>query len=258
MKEDTKFVYSLSSKGDMVKDFVLSASTLSNYVDMSEVVVFYTPPYSDGDEELISNLGVDLRKVENITESFSLTGFDEPSGYGEKVRLTEVDSENVVFLDCDTLVLNDVWEVIKGEFEFKARPGSSNPESKSWQFMFERENKPVMDWMPNAGFLVFKNSLHKKIESEWKQNLEGQDFDIDGTKHLEQYALALSVAETNLAKMTELEHTFGWVEKPSEETVVYHKGSNKKTTLPGYFLASLNSRVPVDLKPVSRKLQKII
>ena len=161
LEENTEFVYTLSSRANMVSEAIRSVKTLKTYVEPEKINLFYTPPHDEYDERELKKLDVNLIKKENKTEGFSIHSGDEQGHYGEKVNLCTIEAENVVFLDCDTLILEDIWKVIEGDYDFKARPGNSGINEQKWTEMFEREGEEYMDWMPNAGFMIFKNNTHK-------------------------------------------------------------------------------------------------
>jgi isochorismate hydrolase len=50
-REDTAFVYTLSSRNKMVQQCLRSIATLKHYVDEKQIKIFYTPPYSEEDEK---------------------------------------------------------------------------------------------------------------------------------------------------------------------------------------------------------------
>ena len=85
-EEDVNFAYTLSSRANMVADVIVSISTLKNYVDEEKIIVFYTPPYDEDDEERLRETGVEIVKKDNETDSFSMFGSDEAGHYGEKIK----------------------------------------------------------------------------------------------------------------------------------------------------------------------------
>ncbi|MEF8880844.1 MAG: hypothetical protein V5A72_03375 [Candidatus Nanohaloarchaea archaeon] len=217
----TKYVYTLSSRGIMFEHAFLSIKTLSRYVDVSEIVVFFTPPIEDIHVEKLKSLGVDVKIKNNCTDEF--VAFDEPQHYGEKTWITEIEDSQVVFLDCDTFVLGDIRKALKGNFEFKARE-DEKVHQPEWSKMFERFDEPYIDWMPNAGFLIFKNNIHKKIGDTWRRYIQkdlGYSHDFN---HKEQYALALAVGEANCVMMDSSEHAMFWKDEFPSDGMVYHSG----------------------------------
>ena len=220
-REDTVFTYTLSSRKGMVQQCLRSIATLKQHVDSSQIKIFYTPPYDEEDEQVLEATGAEIIKKENQTEAFNVSRSLPESHYGEKINLCNIDSENVVFLDCDTVVGNNIWEVLEGDFEFKARP-EEPPEEEVWKPLFEKFDEPYRDWMPNAGFLIFKNRFHQDLDEKWLKYFQEVDIQRGKVNHREQYALALATASGKVEKMTKKEHTLEWLEEKTPDAYVYH------------------------------------
>ena len=205
----------------MFEHAFLSIKTLSRYVSTTDIIVFFTPPRDKLHIEKLEALGVDVRKKQNRTEEF--VAFDNPQNYGEKTWISTVEDSEVVFLDCDTFVLGDIKQVLEGDFEFKARE-DEKVHQPEWTEMFNRFDEAYMDWMPNAGFIVFKNNLHQRIGDKWTEYIQkdlGYSHDFN---HKEQYALALSVGDARTQKMDSTEHAMFWYDEFPSNGVVYHSG----------------------------------
>ncbi|PSH02399.1 MAG: hypothetical protein BRC26_00745 [Nanohaloarchaea archaeon QH_8_44_6] len=223
LKENTIFAYTLSSRKGMVQQALRSIATLKHYVDAEKIEIFYTPPYDEEDEKAMKETGAELIKKENQTEAFNVSRSLPESHYGEKINLCSIEAENVVFLDCDTIVGNNIWEVLEGDFEFKARPAHRFNDQEDWKKLFEERDRPYLDWMPNAGFLIFKQKAHKKIEDEWSEYVS-QDLDFQKGKvnHHEQYALALAVSDLKIHEMEKKDHVLEWNDEKVADAYVYH------------------------------------
>lgn len=222
-REETAFVYTLSSRNKMVQQCLRSVATLKHYVDEEKIKIFYTPPYDEEDEQALKDTGAELLKKDNQTEAFNVSRSLPERHYGEKVNLCALEEENVVFLDCDTVIGNDIWEVLEGDFDFKARPAKRFENDEDWMELFERKNEAYIDWMPNAGFMVFKNGFHHEIEGKWRRYIEEDlDFNVGKVNHDEQYALALAVSNRNIREMTPDEHVLEWNDEKIPGAYVYH------------------------------------
>lgn len=253
LEENTEFVYTLSSRKLMVEQAIKSVKTLKNYASAEKINVFYTPPYDEHDEEELEKLGVNLIKKENQTESFNINTGDEEGHYGEKTNLCNIESENVVFLDCDTLVLGNIWNVIEGDFDFKARPGDAGVHEQKWRQMFEREGEEYMEWMPNAGFLVFKNGVHREIGEKWLEYTNKDlKYERKDMNHQEQYALALSISKYDTEKMTEDEHVMEWADKTNATGTIYHYITPNPQTFWEHLITSADRNFPVGLSRMKR------
>ena len=220
-KEDTAFVYTLSSRNKMVQQCLRSIATLKHFVPETQIKVFYTPPYDEEDEKALRDTGAEIIKKENQTEAFSVSLSQPERHYGEKINLCNLEEETVIFLDCDTVIGHNIWDVLEGEFDFKARPGKIQNKDK-WKKAFDRFEEEYIDWMPNAGFMVFKNNTHKEIQEKWIHYLE-QDLGLKGRNNMgEQYALALAVSHKETVKMSEKEHLMEWLNEKKADANVYH------------------------------------
>lgn len=222
-RENTAFVYTLSSRNRMIQQCLRSIATLKHYVDAEKIKIFYTPPYNEEDEQALKDTGAEIIKKDNQTEAFNVSRSLPERHYGEKVNLCSLEEENVVFLDCDTVVGNNIWEVLEGDFEFKARPSHRFNDKKEWKHLFNERDRPYLDWMPNAGFLVFKRGAHRKIREHWAKFVsEDLDFQMDKVDHHEQYALALAVSDLKIHEMEKEDHVFEWEDEKIPDAYVYH------------------------------------
>lgn len=200
-----------------------SIKTLTTHVPPEDIVVFVTPPRDPEDVAAIASLGVDLREVPELTETFSIHPFDDPGAYAEKVRCCDVESETVVFLDCDTLILGDITEVLDGEFDLKVRPNPKQPPTSQWQQLADRLNHPIHDWMPNTGFIVFKNGTHREIRDDWHRFIKADvEREFNGITLVDQRSLALAIAGYDVTAMTPQEHHIEWNERIDPTAVVHH------------------------------------
>jgi hypothetical protein len=227
-----KFAYTLSSQGDLLTHTIHSIRTLENHVPTKDIIVFFTPPRENKDIQKLGALGVDVREVPGITDEFKIHPLDEPGGYGEKMWCCEVDSDTVVFLDCDTLILEDITNVIAGDFDVKYRPAPNHPPQDSWEQFFKDYGKNSSVPLPNSGFLVFKNRTHKEIRNDWHQYFEmGLGTEFEGANMLDQFSLALSVADKNIHTMTAEEHNIEWVDEVNPNATVAHLYTHHGITL---------------------------
>jgi hypothetical protein len=211
----------------MPKDLLKSIKTLLNFAEPSDIVVFYTPPRQDEHMEFLESLGVDLRIRDHWGEPFKMGREDEPSHYTDKLWICEIDEEEVIFLDCDTIVLEDPIQLLEGDFDFKAREDMYDLKNSGWRELFEKFGKPE-SWMPNAGVMVFKNGVLKNSREELERFLkyDYKELSVD-TWHLEQYAFALVMSEYRVKKMKNREHMFGWEDETYDEGVIYHLGGRR-------------------------------
>ena len=224
----TKFVYTFSSVGDLRNQLLHSLKSLLHYTDPDDVIVFATPPLNSQDLDLIEQTGVDIRQKDHVADEF--VAFDRPQHYADKWHLTSVSADSIVFLDCDTLVFDDPHQLVSGP-RFRAREGNASIDSGKWRAMFESLNEPLIDWMPNAGVLVFDNGLHQEIAEDWWRFLQKDLPHLHENYHKEQYALALAVGGYEANRLSPREHVFEWDEAPLSDGIVYHLHTDNRVGL---------------------------
>lgn len=225
MSENRAFVYSLSSEPRIiVQQAVRSVRTLLNNTspNPANVHLFFTPPVYDSDIEQFESLGVTVRIEEpDFPGGFRTRLGDSRTEYAEKWKLTKVDAETVVFLDCDTIVLDNLSDVVEGDFDFKARPLDAN-DPERWRRVFDQYGESYRPWYPNTGFLVFKNRAHERIKDRWNRYIRAEiPYYVEGyTK--EQFALALATADCKFQPMTPQEHVMEWLDETRIDGYLYH------------------------------------
>jgi hypothetical protein len=246
MAGDTRYVYSLSSRPRfVVQNAIRSIRSLcaTTDVDPSDVVVFLTPPVDPSDVEQFREVGLDVREVEPVfADGFRTHLGDSFTEYAEKWRLTEVTADTVVFLDCDTVVLDDLSDVLEGEFDFKARPlDPADPER--FVRLFDRRDLPRRDWYPNTGFMVFKNGYHREVSDDWRRYIrEELSYYSEGfTK--EQFALALATTDGEFTAMSKAEHVMEWFEEVTVDGYVHHL-ANADVSVAKELVNAVDGRLP--------------
>lgn len=220
---DYRFVYSLSNKNKLIKNFMKSVKSLNKYVHRNKIFVYYTPPL---DYDNLSKLSkyAEIKITKNITKPFIFRSNRGLGRYGEKVHLCETKSDVVFFLDCDTIIKKNPLELIKGDYDFSARIGSGyyDFDMTLWGNMFRKRGRLPIP-MPNTGFMIFKNSIHRNLFSLWL-NLINSDIDnphpVSNLK--EQYALALCLSGYKIRWMSKNEHAFLWKGEKKTNTYVLH------------------------------------
>ena len=224
---DAKFVYTLSDP--QVQLALNSIKSLRRFVNRDDIVVFCTPPIREKNIHALSRNAV-VVESENLTEPFFMAK-GKCGRYGEKIHLCDVDSSRVVFLDCDTVVKKDPRELLDGDFDFSARIGSGYYEFNQyvWMKMFEKIGKDPIP-MPNTGFMIFKNNVHKEIRDEWLKYINSPFLPNPHPSGFpkEQYALALAISGKRIRWMSKKEHAFGWKkEELNIDTYVLHLGTGR-------------------------------
>ncbi len=159
--------------------------------------------------------------------------------FGNKSYLCTRRAERVVFLDTDTFVLRPIelsWN--EHDAEFLARVGSAYRDER-WNPAAWRQGLAsvgVKDEVPmyNCGLVVFQNGAHRRLTTDWEAQiwryLRGElPPPCPDTRMPEQWALAQALAKHAIgqSRLGAREHTFGWCEDPTEETIVLHTGADR-------------------------------
>jgi len=209
-----KIVYTVADVGNLVKLALKSIRTVRKFFEKEDILVYYTRPRSERNRKKLEKYSTVI-EAETLTEPFSFRKGSPPQYYGEKVHLCEVDADTVIFLDADTKVKRNPILLLVGDYDFSARIGSANEtlDLSVWESIFKAENLRVIP-MPNTGFMIFRNNLHKRIFKDWLKYLR-QDLPNpipQGNYLKDQIALALALAKNNakIKWMTKKEHAFTW------------------------------------------------
>lgn len=245
----TEYVYSLSSYPTIVAHGLRSIRSLlsTNNVEPSDIHVYFTPPVDASDITLFERLGVTVHERDTaFPGGFRTRLGSSKGGYAEKWWLTERDADTVVFLDCDTVIVDDLMDVVDGSFELKARPIDASDRDRFRSLFISAGQKP-QDWYPNTGFLIFKNGLHKRIREDWKKFIQSElPYYSEGfTK--EQYALALATSDCAFEPMTPDEHVMEWLGETPHNGYVHHL-KDGKNSFGSMVLNSIDSRLPKNIK----------
>ena len=226
---NVSYVYTVSDAGLLIPKAIRSLKSLRRYVDKKDILVFFTPPTSKLGYARLSRLAV-VREVNNLTKPFVFAGERGLGRYGEKCHLCDVPSSTVVFLDADTIVKKDLAPLLKGDFDFSARrqfptreKAAKEIDEKTWLQMFKKAGKKPVP-MPNAGFMIFKNSCHRKIKNQWLGYVNDDSLPnaCSRLNPKEQTALALSLSEMKIRWLSVYEHAFIWLGEEKVDTYVLH------------------------------------
>ena len=143
----------------------------------------------------------------------------------------------MIYLDTDTMVMQplDVLWRDRPDTDLIARPatvyGRQDWDQEAWLEVLHHVGSAEIPYF-NAGFLIFQNRAHQKLNPEWfnrtQRILAGELVKLEPKKikFADQYALALSAGAAQL-RYHVLDRTgqgYGWLEEPFDDTVLYHTG----------------------------------
>jgi len=197
-----------------LKYSILSAR---RFLDKNKIKVFLHPPYREDMDNIISDItGIaDVTfKYSHLTEPFAIHPLSEKwknhkRYYGEKINVREIKEDNVILLDCDTIVYKNPDILFEGDFDFAGL--AMDLIQEQWQYksrilmptkrVFKLTNNPDVHMWAGA-YLVFKNGTHRLIGDDWLYYFN-QKYLLDFTckpnrKTYDQSALIPAVHKHNL------------------------------------------------------------
>ena len=228
-------IYTASDKGDMLKNLEKSIKSLRKYYK-DEIIVFLTPPLPNYlfMNNLENNYGVCLNISNvNYTKPFRLKEGGRYGRYGEKIiAISKTKNDNVMFLDCDTIINSNPDVLFNYDFDFSARvaPSFLNVNFNEWVKPFYENDCCVLPIF-NAGCLVFKNKTNEFVgELAIKYFDDGKKIfsrDIGKQYQLDQFSISLAVSklELNIKYMGESEHGYRWM-YDNPKSIIYHGSKN--------------------------------
>lgn len=165
--------------------------------DPEQVRVIYVPPYDRDHIASLRDRGYQVIERDPYP-------IDWRSSH--KLYLTDIDADDVLFLDADTVIYNDPARLFERDFCFGARPDPCNIryggiEWSSWIGTFDRLGLTYLP-MFTTGCMAFRDGVHRELrepwERYWHRYLDG-DFRNPvkpGTeKYVEMLAFALAISE---------------------------------------------------------------
>jgi lipopolysaccharide biosynthesis glycosyltransferase len=194
------------------------------------VIVVNTPPNITQDQEKLFKK-LDAEVFFKPTETDPVKIGHRTGLYLEKLTVLGLyDRENVIFLDCDTLVMKDPRKLLKGGFDFSARiaPANLNTDWRIYSKIFQNHGiKPLP--MFNTGVMVIKNGFIQEL-ARWSISFSANKYPRYNPQNLiDQLAvtLAVSMLDLEVNYMTTDQHSFRWLHE-TKRTVVYHGSSKYK------------------------------
>jgi hypothetical protein len=222
--QDYTVAYCVCDKGKMVEELITSLKSIEQFIDRKNLVIFYTPPRSKKNIDIFSKYAI-VKEVENITPPFKYLKNRPPSRFGEIIgHFEKVLSPNLFILDCDTIIKKDITELLVGDYDVAFRPDTmwEYVDKKKWEKIFNKYEKKSIP-IPNKGFMIFKNNIHKKIQNE---SMNFMKLDIPeifpNSYQKDQYALALALSGYKIKLFDKYVHAFHWHSEYNLDTYILH------------------------------------
>jgi len=240
----TKFVYSLSDTRSFKLQVFNSLKSLSLFVKPKDIIVIVNPKSNSRGIRSLSRFCT-VYQGNPYYENLDLPPFRY------KIEMCDIDADNIVFLDCDTIIMDDPKELIDGDFDVMGRQepcmayeGEKRPswDQEEWERQLKRFGKPTDSIAYNDGFIILKNGIHKKIKKDFIKyykmyaNGELKSPNTTDDSHHNAFALSLALAGYKAKHMNTHHHWYGWRAEnftSSDKTYVLHIGTSKND-LQGY------------------------
>jgi hypothetical protein len=171
------------------------------------------------------SLPITFREVESKSKSYWMVN---------KTYLCQVESEDVLFLDTDTIIQEPIGEMIeKKEGEVVARRSTartlSSWDEQEWKKYLDENGVATEIPVLNAGFLIFRGGIHQGMGREWskimldawRRRLFGNGY------HADQWSLpvVLGRREADCSLLGPKDHAFAWEGNDPDGATVYHTGA---------------------------------
>lgn len=159
-----------------------------------------------------------------------------------KAYVSEVETDNVCFMDTDIIVRGSIDRILRSESDVIARRSTAYTldtyEEKIWEEYIEEKEVETKVPILNAGFLYFRNGIHKDIGEEWEEHMRDaweRGFFGNGY-HADQWALPVALGRNGAtcSLLGPEDHALGWEGDSLERATLYHTGaSNFFSTIRG-------------------------
>ena len=167
-----KLCYSFSARIDKLGfiDLLHSLHTTKEYFNKEDIIVFYTPPFNNDYEQQIAKYATVVKKEHYPIPHPTFDPNDPtPPFYWDKYYFSEVDSDNLIFLDNDTELQCDIREYFdKYDFDIMVFGDDNRRDAKFldiWTDTWAYFNMPFKHLLLTT-VILFKHGTHQRIKSE--------------------------------------------------------------------------------------------
>lgn len=151
-----------------------------------------------------------------------------------KTYISEVESEEIVFLDTDTIIQEPLGYLTDSKCDVIARRATASTlsswDESAWEEYLADNGVSTKIPVLNAGLLVFRGGIHRGMGEEWsKFMLEAWRRRLFGNGyHADQWSLpvALGRAEASYSLLGPKDHAFAWEGDDPNGATVYHTGAS--------------------------------
>ena len=230
---DLKIVYTASTGEKHLKELETSLISLNKFVDKDNIQMIFNP------------CSPSEKKIHKFNKYGQVIIGDD---YYQKLKLNnlkfkieplDTKSENLIFLDVDTVIKKDITDLLNDDYDFYGRPEPFFTDHTSryvqnlkwyednWLSLLNKYGCPKNAVAYNSGFIIFKNRTHNKIRKQVEEIFKllyekKHPYPHSGYPfHCDEFAISISTSPYNCKLMTKDEHLFAWKEAPCDSYVIH-------------------------------------
>lgn len=169
---EIKLCYSFSARIDKLGfiDLVHSLHSVKKYFNKEDIIVFFTPPYSDEYQKTIEKYAMVIRKPHySVPHPTQDPNDPTPPQYWDKFYFTEIDTKNLIFLDNDTELQCDIRKYFDNyDFDILVFGDDNRVDAMfldTWTKTWAYFNMPFKHLLMTT-VILFKHGTHQKIKPE--------------------------------------------------------------------------------------------
>ena len=153
-----------------------------------------------------------------------------------KIHLASADGEKVIFIDTDTIVLQQLDLLYQGMTGNIAGRLASATQRLDWDpliwedYLRKYNAKNFFPYL-NTGLLMFNNGANKLLDPSWfsitkeLKSLRPNPFRNSSQYNQHAFSLACGVLGLSYCQLSPSQHAYGWEGEDFSDTVVYHTGN---------------------------------
>jgi hypothetical protein len=152
-----------------------------------------------------------------------------------KVHLSRVDSDRVLFIDTDTIVLKPLQHVFNDDGrDVAGRVATASQQSSwrssAWDAVLHRYGAASFFPYLNTGLLYFQAGAHRRLTPLWLDitrdllKEKANPFGNPGQSNQQAFSLACGALSFSFKLLSPREHAYGWMGDDYHDAHVYHTG----------------------------------
>ncbi len=200
-------------------------SILSSRTEFNKISIYTTGNLTQ--PWLFQDKRINIYSKPSIEQEFWMTN---------KTHICSADSEDIVFLDTDTLIfkpLNILFDSLNTDISGRKTTVScqSTWDHGLWEKYQYKFGAEVVFPYINSGFLVFRNGAHRRLNPKWLEitsylrGLSNNPFGMPSQANQQALSLACGSIGLTYSLFTKEQHAYGWEKDDLDNCIVYHLGN---------------------------------